>query len=967
MKNIKSILALVLVCIMMLPLNLFALEADTVITDNWNSMAAKYSKGTWNLIAPKADDYAIKTEGFTFSESDRGGIKVVTPDYETFAGTYAVSAVTSKATTKLDGLSVVITADEFDSLIDNIGTGNTIGILWSEEKIEGIAGFNEEASDYDKGLYTAVRTYDSGLRNLIPTVEGATEKTPASDPKATPNGQALYISATIHKEAENAAPVVNAVKIAWYDGYYINDDGNPGYRWSFTARNNLNTSNSDATRLSRDWEYVDLSDGLAVSIRADEEHGFIVTVNGYDYYRGEDVGYFPDAKPNWYGYKTGDLTDDRIEEKDPYYIDTMTYERKDVDLRGLTTAGEGYLTIGATSNNDQYLNIENGKAVDHHCNYTVDYINGIPAAQWNGEAMSDEHECEMTSLGTKAPTCLREGADVSMCKVCGKYEFTNTVPATGHDEGEYMTIEMPTCDNHGTKCSRCSKCKSMVRSEAIPKVPHTYNDEWTVTLEPTCTTDGKKSIACSVCPQITEEIIPASPDKHVVNWQPVIETVDGSTDWRGKETGVCSACGKSVERMADMTEYIRHFADVKPNAWYMSEVAYCVKQGYVSGMTETTFVPNGNLTRAQFMTLLAKLDGVDLSVYDGKDSGFADVKPSHWYNKVVCWAVENKITSGISETKFGPNNDVTRSQLARFFYVYTEKVGGDVTGAADISGYPDAAKVQGWAKTPVEWAVDAGLISGVKKGDQNLLDPNGKASRAQAARMIMVYTQLGECEHEWGEWVVTIEPTIEAEGEQQKTCALCGETETMPIPPVVQSFSLVFDSDGDISTTEDIIRTVSIQNGESYAEAVGELPEAEKEGFKLKGWFNSEYRIVITADKYASLTFDLSGNIEDPICFVPVWESEGEKTGSFTFINENVEGFEPIVYRFNKDDSFIGIFMGEYPDPEKYDLDEFSIFVGWQLEELGIILTEDQIWESNPLGYLSLDGDWVFTALYEEA
>ncbi|MBQ4562709.1 MAG: S-layer homology domain-containing protein [Clostridia bacterium] len=184
------------------------------------------------------------------------------------------------------------------------------------------------------------------------------------------------------------------------------------------------------------------------------------------------------------------------------------------------------------------------------------------------------------------------------------------------------------------------------------------------------------------------------------------------------------------------------FTDVQEKHWFYDAVKYCVEKGYIAGMDDTTFAPNNNLTRAQFVTILAKFDGVDLTQYDTTDAGFEDVKTSHWWNEVVCWAVEQGITSGISETKFGPNNDVTRSQLARFFYVYTEKTGGDVSGRADISEYPDVDKVQTWAEEPLKWAVSVGLISGVKKDDVNYLEPNGKATRAQAAVMFMNYDQM---------------------------------------------------------------------------------------------------------------------------------------------------------------------------------------------------------------------------------
>ena len=184
------------------------------------------------------------------------------------------------------------------------------------------------------------------------------------------------------------------------------------------------------------------------------------------------------------------------------------------------------------------------------------------------------------------------------------------------------------------------------------------------------------------------------------------------------------------------------FTDVKSNHWFYPAVSYCVNRGYVTGMTETTFVPNGKLTRAQFLTILAKLDGIDLTKYEATDAGFEDVKTSHWYNEVVCWAVENEYTSGISETKFGPNNNITRSQLARFFYVYSQSKGIDVDGRAELAAFPDIAKLQEWAKAPVEWAVSAGLISGVSKNGVNYLEPNGTATRAQAAVMFKAFDEF---------------------------------------------------------------------------------------------------------------------------------------------------------------------------------------------------------------------------------
>ncbi len=727
----KKLFAILLVCTMLISsaMQIFALEADNAVTANWNTLAAKYSNGTWKIIAPKANNNKIKTDGFIFKKSDNDGINVITPDYTTFAGTYGVSAVTSNAKTPLDGLSVVIKPDEYDSMLDSLKSGNLIGILWTEEKITEIAKYNDATAAYDKGLYTAVQAYDTGLRHLIPTAENATPLTPAFDSKAAPVGQALYISLACNVEQEDRAPVATSVRIVYYDGYYINDDGNPGYRWIFTARNHPDTLNSDATRHSQPYENVDISNGLAINVRADDELGFIVNINGYDYCRGEDVGYFPDAKQDWYGYRNNDLTDDKIEESDPLYLSTMTYAKDDIDLSGLKTAGEGYVTVGAVSNNDKNLD-------EHGCNYTVESINGTPAANWNGATITD-HECNFAYIETIDPDCTRDGYDYYRCTKCGRPDIKNIIPHIEHIAGEMKNFEDPTCDNYGTMAAHCTICKRIVDSYATPKPDHTFTEEVTVITEATCDKDGLIKKHCSTCNKDYEIVVPADPNSHVTeNATPVIETSNGSTDWFGKVSGICNSCGKDITITENMYEHVSHFTDVKENHWFMSEVAFCVRQGFVSGMTETTFSPNANLTRAQFLTLLAKLDGVDLTKYDTTNAGFADVKPDHWFNEVVCWAVENEFTSGLSETRFGPNENITRAQLARFFMVYTEKKGFDVSKIADISSFPDADKVQVWAESAVKWAVAEGLIAGMSNGD---LAPNGNATRAQAARIIMMY------------------------------------------------------------------------------------------------------------------------------------------------------------------------------------------------------------------------------------
>ncbi len=1132
----KKLISLVLVCLMLIPMavSAFALEADDSITANWNPMAAKYSKGTWKIIAPKSGNYAIKSEGFTFTENEEGGIKVTTPDYETFAGTYATSVVTSKATTALDGLSVVITPDEYDSMIDTIDAGNSIGVLWTEENIDSIAQFNDASKAYDKGLYDAVSAYSNGLRHMIPVVDNDDKLVPAYQKPELANGKALYVRLTCDRAiGEDYAPIATSVSIVYYDGYYINDDGHPGYRWTFTAKNHEDSLLGDSSMISRGFESIDLRNGIAINVRADETLGFIVNINGYDFYKGEEVAFFPDCDTNWVGYTTKNLTDVEIENEAPIWTTSMSYARDDIDLNGLKDAGAGYVTVGAVSNNDQNL-------ADHRCNYTIDTINGVPAAKWAGEA-TPAHECNFEKVVTIGATCTRDGYDYYRCTVCGAAKNENAVPALGHHPKEDITtLIKPTCDAEGRGVRVCFVCRTRLERFVLDKVPHTFTKEWTGDF--TCENGGTRTNTCDVCNQVVTETLEAGhvydwvevtaatcttpgtekqvctvcgaegetretaidPEAHVSNdWTPVV--VDGA--WNGLEKSVCTACGLSAERTVEVFDYIKHFTDVKQDAWYEDEVAYCVQQGIVNGMTETTFVPNGMLTRAQFLTLLAAVDGVDLSAYEGKNAGFEDVKPSHWWNEEICWAVENGITSGISETKFGPSNNVTRSQLARFFYVYTEKTGGDVDGRADISAYPDANKVQSWAQEPVQWAVDAGLIAGVNKNGVDYLDPNGNATRAQAARMFMLFTQLGcehvwgdwevvteatftevgsekrvctlcgeietreipvkECEHTWGEWVVVTKPTHEVTGVQARTCDVCGavEEETIPVKdyvitfdfypedleagatidegfepicpinygddyndvygdfptasmgdsvfvgwfleeynflmtkeewdgnsyaltsdctiyaifedPVPKMFTLVFDVDGDLETTDDTLATVGADIGDLYSEIIDELPTVDQEGMVFKGWWNRNRRIAITPTTAEDKAFDVYiktdsdtglpeatiDEIEKTIVLIPIMDTEGEKDWTITFENWEVEDFEPIVYKMNVGDYYMTIFAGDFPSPGVFALDEWTEFAGWYIEEVNFMLTEGDMWDE---GYLALDGDWTFEALYLE-
>ena len=120
-------------------------------------------------------------------------------------------------------------------------------------------------------------------------------------------------------------------------------------------------------------------------------------------------------------------------------------------------------------------------------------------------------------------------------------------------------------------------------------------------------------------------------------------------------------------------------------------------------------------------------------------SGFADVPPDTWFTDAVAWAAEQGIVTGCDPETFGPSDPLTREQLAAILYRYAKYLGMDVSAAADLSGYLDAADVSDWALDAFRWAIASGLIRGVS---ETRLSPKTQATRAQVATMLMRFDAL---------------------------------------------------------------------------------------------------------------------------------------------------------------------------------------------------------------------------------
>ena len=180
------------------------------------------------------------------------------------------------------------------------------------------------------------------------------------------------------------------------------------------------------------------------------------------------------------------------------------------------------------------------------------------------------------------------------------------------------------------------------------------------------------------------------------------------------------------------------FTDVVAGTWYYGAAAYAYNNGLFAGMTPTTFAPNATMTRAMLVSVLWRLAGEPTPK---APNTFVDVPDGAWYTDAVTWAAENGVVSGIGGSRFDPSGFVTREQTAEILYNYAHSKGYDVSARADLTAFPDAASVSGWAEEALSWANAAGLINGTVRDGQTILDPQGSASRAQVAMILMNYVE----------------------------------------------------------------------------------------------------------------------------------------------------------------------------------------------------------------------------------
>lgn len=339
-------------------------------------------------------------------------------------------------------------------------------------------------------------------------------------------------------------------------------------------------------------------------------------------------------------------------------------------------------------------------------------------------------------------------------------------PGIDCDHSYVTTVVEPTCENRGYTVYTCTKCGHTYTGDYVDATGHSYG-EWIVTREPTDSTTGQRERTCSVCKEKEVEIIPATgTDTPIIvgpGWTPTfsvntpVKTENGNvsisetraeendtviitvnpnngyeldklivTDDNGNEIGVVALGNGKFEFTMPATAVsieatfveakVNTFVDVSVADWFVDAVEYVVRHSIMEGISDNEFAPLSTMSRAMVWTILARIDG-------------ETVTGSNWIATAMKWATDDGVSDGTDA-----NGLVTREQFATMLWRYAGEPASDYSLAA----YTDASGVSDWAQAAMCWAVENGIITGVSA---TTIDPQGTATRAQAAAMLMRFIE----------------------------------------------------------------------------------------------------------------------------------------------------------------------------------------------------------------------------------
>ena len=241
-------------------------------------------------------------------------------------------------------------------------------------------------------------------------------------------------------------------------------------------------------------------------------------------------------------------------------------------------------------------------------------------------------------------------------------------------------------------------------------------------------TDGGSAVETRIVKQGQALSRPAEPTRHGYRFDGWYRDIDRKQAWNFAADTV----DKNLHLYAKWVKEanVSSFVDVSVSDWFVGDVEYVFANGLMDGVGGGAFAPYQNTSRAMIVTVLWRMEGKPVN-----DSvlSFTDVPSGQWYTEAIRWAADKGIVTGYSAQVFGPNDSITREQLAAILYRYAGYKGHDVSSRADLHGFTDLNKVSAWARDALSWANGKGLINGMPDGT---LDPLGKANRCQTAAIL---------------------------------------------------------------------------------------------------------------------------------------------------------------------------------------------------------------------------------------
>lgn len=295
-----------------------------------------------------------------------------------------------------------------------------------------------------------------------------------------------------------------------------------------------------------------------------------------------------------------------------------------------------------------------------------------------------------------------------------------------HSNTEIRDAVAAGCETEGysgdTYCADCGEF--LAAGEVLEATGHHF-DTGVVSKQPTCTEDGVRTHLCPGCGSTYTTVI--APYGHTFGeW---VVTKPATAAMKGEESRTCEDCGtvetREIAPNGYSKCYVKSYNDC-PEKWYHEAIDFAVEAGLMDGTGLKTFDPDGTMTRGMVVTVLYRMEGTpEVTAL----SSFKDVAKNAWYADAVSWAQDTGVVAGYSADKFGPEDNVTREQIAAILWRYENRP----ERTADLSKFKDADKIHTYAEDAMNWAVAEGILS----GDNGKLKPMDNATRAEFACMIM--------------------------------------------------------------------------------------------------------------------------------------------------------------------------------------------------------------------------------------